>query len=252
MVATGLILSAILALGGQDATADKAGQQGAPIEIPPEPPPLRERKPKPAPPPPPPAPAPQQDEAPPPPVQAETPPEPPRLRLVDDNVEAGWIDFDWLEFHPRVGVALFTDDYHIDPSPQLSFIFRAPMTCLSPDSDPGGEYFGIFGQVSILPQVTRDIEPEPDKPSGSVVFFGLGIDFTLLRNQSFFFRIHGGVQYGFYGGITDMSNGVGSMAGLEIGMYIGSGLTLTLGGESIFAHAGDRIYLTGLGLLIEF
>lgn len=184
---------------------------------------------------------------------AETPAPSPEIRAPRlDSDDLPWIDFGWIELQPRVGLALFTEDYHIDPSPYLSLLAHAPLTLLSPSSDPGGEYFGVFAEASFFPQVTRDIDPEPDSPSGSVLLFNMGIDFTLLRNQSLYLVVMGGFQYAWYGGITDMTNGFGSMAGLSAGVYLGKGLTATLGSEVAFGAAGDRIYMNSLGLLIEF
>lgn len=181
------------------------------------------------------------------------PEETPRLAdPAEEDSGVPWVDFDWLEFEPRVGFALFTEDYHIDPSPLLCFHAHAPMPWLSPDSDIGGEYFGLWAELTLLPRAERDIEPEPDTPSGTFLFVGLGIDFTLLRNQSLYLSLQTGTQYGMYGGVTDMTDGFASVAGITGGIYMGSGLTLTFGTEVVFAHAGDRMYWNSLGLLIEF
>jgi hypothetical protein len=163
-----------------------------------------------------------------------------------------WLDFDWLEIEPRVGMALFSEDYHIDPSAFLSVRLHAPLTCLSPDSNPGGEYFGLFAEFAFFPSVERDLNPEPADPSGSILGVNLGLDYTLVRNQSCYWVLQGGAQYGSYGGISDLNDGIAPTAGLAFGINLGKSLILTLGNSTVFAHAGDKIYMNSLGLLIEF
>jgi hypothetical protein len=182
----------------------------------------------------------------------EAPPPAPAPAPILEEQGLPWIDFDWVDFQPRVGLALFSDDYRMDPAPYFSLLAHVPVPLLSPGSDPGGEYFGLFAEAAFIPRVERDLDPEPDDPSGMVLLASLGFDFTLLRNQSLYLVVQGGAQYGWYGGISDMDDGIASMAGLAGGIFLGKGCTLTLGSEVVFAHAGDRIYLNSLGLLIEF
>jgi hypothetical protein len=184
---------------------------------------------------------------------AEPPPpaplEAPALKLEDEGLP--WIDFDWVELEPRLGVGIFSSGYKMDPSPFISLLTHVPLTLLTPSSDPGGEYFGLFAEVNFFPSVTRDLDPEPDKVSGSLLFLNLGVDFTFLRNQSFYLAARAGFQYALYGGISDLNDGFGFMAGAEGGIYLGKSLTLTLGPEVAFGD-GDNVILTSLGLLIEF
>jgi len=184
-----------------------------------------------------------QEPVPPPPLEA------PAMRLEDQGLP--WVDFEWLDLQPRFGLALFSDEYKIDPSPFLSLLAHVPVPLLSPGSDPEGDYFGLFAEASLFPQVTRDLDPEPDKVSGSVMLFNMGFDFTFLRNQSLYFVVRAGFQFAWYGGISDLSDGFGSMAGAEAGIYLGKSLTLTLGSEAAFGD-GDTILLNALGLVIEF
>lgn len=165
--------------------------------------------------------------------------------------EIPFLDFDWFELHPRLGVALFTDDFHIDASPSFGLLARAPLPGLSPRSDEGGEYFGAFAEVTGL-MAERTLEPEVDSPSGLVLLVSLGLDFTFVRNQSLLVMMHGGAQYGHYGGITDLTDGWAPMAGVSAGWYLGQGFTLTLSPEAVFGRGGDKIYLASLGLLVEF
>lgn len=177
-------------------------------------------------------------------------PLPRSLRLEEEG--GGLLDLEWLEMQPRLGLAFFSDTYKIDPSPHVSLLFHAPMPWLSPPSDPGGEYFGVFLELTALPSVERNLDPPPSHSSGSCLFVSAGIDFTLLRNQSLFLVLQAGGQYGSYGGIADLDDGFAGVAGINLGVYVGGGLTLALAPEAIFADSDNYILLGSLGLVIEF
>lgn len=166
--------------------------------------------------------------------------------------DGGFVDLDWLELQPRVGLAIFSDDWRIDPSPVISLLVHAPLPWLSPASDPGGDYFGLFMEAGILPRVERDLDPAPDDNAGSAVLFSFGLDYTAVRNQALYLVFRAGAQYGWFGGIEGLGDGIAPMAGLDFGVYVGSGLTLTLAPAGTFGRGGDSIYTTSLGLVIEF
>jgi hypothetical protein len=166
--------------------------------------------------------------------------------------EVPWLDFGWVDLQTRLGLAVFSDDYHIDPSPFFSLHAHVPLPWLSPGSNEEGEYFGLFSQFAFVPKAERTLDPEPDQPTGSIFFWAIGADFTILRNQSLLLMLEGGWQYASYGGITNLNDGFNSMAGVTGGVYLGGKMTLTFGGDWIFAHAGDHVILGYLGLLIEF
>jgi hypothetical protein len=178
--------------------------------------------------------------------------EPDRLPRKMDDEGIPWIDFDWLELHPRVGLAMFTSDYRISPTPFVSVLAHVPVPLLSLGSSPGAEWFGIYLEADIIPSVTRDLNPAPDHSSGMIVFMSLGLDFTLIRDQSLYLVLQVGVQYAHYGGIADLNNGMAPVVGLAGGVYLGKGLTLTLGSQVIQGDSSSRIYLNSLGLMIEF
>ena len=111
---------------------------------------------------------------------------------------------------------------------------------------------GVYVDIAILPRIKRDLDPPPDKDSGTAFLLTMGADFTLVRNQGFLLLVRGGGQYGSYGGVEGLSDGLASTAGLATGFYIGSGLTFTLSSDAVFASAGDMIIASYVGLLVEF
>jgi hypothetical protein len=64
--------------------------------------------------------------------------------------------------------------------------------------------------------------------------------------------VQAGGQFGSYGGISDLEDGLAATAGLNFGFYVGDGLTLTLAEEAIFADSSNHILIGSLGLVIEF
>ena len=190
--------------------------------------------------------------------QEEAPPKPALKQeqetapLLKDDLGGGLLDFDWMELHARVGIASFTDDFRIDPTFQVSLVAHVPMPWLSPSSDPGGDYFGAFLGVTLIPGVERDLNPAPDNADGSIFLVHFGADYTVLRNQSLYLAVELGGQYASYGGIADLSDGFGIFTGVNGGLHLGGGLTLGLALETALVDNGDRIDLFSLDLVIEF
>ncbi len=162
-----------------------------------------------------------------------------------------FVDFDWLELTPRVGFAFFSEDFESDPSLSAGVAARAPMPWLSPASNPGGEYFGLFAGLSAA-MIDREIEPEPDQPDGWAFFLSLGVDYTLFRDATWLLMAQAGGQYANYGGITDLEDGFGFVAGLAVGLNLAEGVALAYSPEFNFGRAGDWIHLSSIGFMIQF
>lgn len=166
--------------------------------------------------------------------------------------EAGtpWIDFDWLELGVRVGMAIFSDEFHIDPSPAFVIEGRAPLPWLSPSSNPDGDFFGAFAQLSFA-VIERTIEPEVDKPSGAAIMLTLGVDYSILRNTTWMILVRAGFVYATYGGVTDLEDGMGLMGGLTVGLTVSRSVSITLAPEYVFGD-GDNVMMGTVGVSIGF
>jgi hypothetical protein len=162
----------------------------------------------------------------------------------------GIIDFDWLEMDARVGVSIFSDIYHIDPSPRVGIELRAPITLFTPADNPEGDYFGIFTQLDITP-IKRTIEPQVDKPSGAMASLTLGLDYSIFRTPSVMLLVRAGFQYATYGGVTDLNDGVAPLVGLRLGLTLSSKVTVTLNPEYVQGDS-DSITSVCLGLTFDF
>jgi len=161
------------------------------------------------------------------------------------------IDFDWLELHVRAGMAIFSKEFHIDPSPAFVIATRAPMPWLSPSWNPDGDYFGAFAQLEVA-VIKRTIEPQVDKPSGAMFGLAVGVDYTILRNTTWMILVKAGVMYVSYGGVTDLNDGIGPMAGLLVGVTVSRSVAITLAPEYIMGKSGDSIISGTVGVAIDF
>jgi len=165
--------------------------------------------------------------------------------------EAPSIDFSWLEIYPRLGLASFSSKYHVKPSVCFGVAARAPMPWLSPDSNPHGEYFGLFAEVDVS-VIRRNIFPKLDKDSGPVFMVGFGIDYTIYRSESWLLMVEAGAHYVNFGGITDLTNGLTPMFGIIGGISVSRGMSLSLSPEIEYPKTGDYIMMITLGLVWEF
>jgi hypothetical protein len=164
---------------------------------------------------------------------------------------SSFLDFGWLELYPRAGLAVFSSKYHINASPTVEIEGRAPLPWLSPASNPGGDYFGAFAQLNGA-LIKRTLQPVLPKASGIMLSLALGLDYTIFRDDTWLLMARAGVQYTYYGGITDLRDGAQVVAGLTAGVSLTRSLMLTLTPEIIYAKTGDYILMGLLGLAVEF
>ncbi len=165
--------------------------------------------------------------------------------------ESPTIDWSWLEIYPRLGMAAFSSKYHIKPSVCLGVAIRAPMPWLSPDSNPHGEYFGVFAELD-LSVVKRDIFPKLDHDSGPIFMLGFGIDYTIYRSETWLLMVEAGAHYVNFMGITDLRSGLTPMFGLVTGITVSRGVSLSLSPEIEYPKTGDYIMMMTVGLVWEF
>jgi hypothetical protein len=193
--------------------------------------------------------------------EAEAPVKPqqedPRPQRPDAPVQAPeeastpWIDFDWFELHVRVGMAEFSKQFHINASPSFAIEGRAPMPWLSPSSNPDGDYFGAFAEISFT-SIKRTITPPVDKPSGAMLSLTVGMDYSIIRNTTWIVLARVGIQYTTYGGVTDLKDGIGPMAGLTAGITISRSVSITISPEYIMGGSGASVIIGTVGVAIDF
>lgn len=162
-----------------------------------------------------------------------------------------FLDFDWLELTPGIGLAVFSSKYETDPTAALSLGAHVPLPWLSPSGDNVGEYFGLFAEAAFM-NMERNLSPTVEDRSGLASFFSLGLDFSVLRDSKWIVVLRAGALYAYYGGIADLKSGFGLMAGASVGIQISGKMGLIYSPEVLFGDSGSTIFLNTLGLSIQF
>lgn len=158
---------------------------------------------------------------------------------------APWIDFSRSELDLFGGAVGFSDSFFADPSYSGGVLFRAP----APIMPVSG--VGVFGEL-ILTSMDRNIEPEPASSSGTILFLGVGADYTFLRNEDFMLLGQAGLMYGNFGGITDLDDGISGLVGVAGGINIDKGFWVTYNPQIAVAGSDAFVVFHNFGVLIEF
>jgi len=162
-----------------------------------------------------------------------------------------WVDFDWLELHVRAGMAIYSKQFHIDPSPAFTIEGRAPIPWLSPASNPDGDYFGAFAELGMA-VIKRTITPSVAKPSGAEIMLTVGVDYSFIRNTTWMVVLRAGMQYATYGGVTDLKDGFGPMVGVTAGLTVSRSVSIVIAPEYVLGGSGDSIIMGTVGVAIDF
>jgi len=162
-----------------------------------------------------------------------------------------FVDFDWLELTPSAGLAVYSSKFLSDPGLALSVRAHAPLPWLSPAGDVVKEYFGVFFQTEFA-SIDRDMSHTVSHRKGMASLFSVGPDYTIIRDSTWVLVARAGIAYVYYGGIADLKNGVGPIAGLTAGVQITSGIAIAYNPEVILGDTGSHIFVNTIGVLIQF
>jgi hypothetical protein len=160
------------------------------------------------------------------------------------------LDLDDLEGSVWAGLLGFSSDYHSDPKFTAGVLVRAPSPLLSRGLfGMKRDDLGIYLQAG-AGSLDRDLNTTEDT-RGTVLLGTLGVDYTLIRNDSWLLLAQAGVQYV---GITDVASandGVGFAVGGLGGFALTDRLWITFNPQFILGD-GDYLYLMSLGLHFSF
>jgi len=162
-----------------------------------------------------------------------------------------FIDFDHFEAGVHLGLVGYSTKFDAGPKMIAGISGRAPLPWFSRDLlGLDQDDFGAFLDFSVT-ALDRD-RPTDDDTKGGVFLATLGMDYTLVRNEEWLVQAQLGLQYGYFGGVDDVDNGVAIYLGFMAGYQVSPGVWITANPQITFADAGNRLYFFNLGVLIAF
>ena len=186
--------------------------------------------------------------------------EPPPMDEVVEGDETPFIDFDLLEGAARLSFVSYGGEYDADAEPGFGVSFRAPIPSLSlkDEGEWSGDvnvdeafkgYFSAYAEL-IISSLDRDISPLSTN-SGTTFFLGLGLDYTFHRSPDWVILARAGFQYGKFGGVSDVDDGIAFTLGATAGINVSEQLWVTFTPEVALGD-GENIIFNHLGLLYKF
>jgi hypothetical protein len=106
--------------------------------------------------------------------------------------------------------------------------------------------FGLFLDFSFS-SIDRRIR-SLDQRSGVLFFATLGVDYTAYKDDLFFVRPQMALQYGYFGGVTDLVNGAAFVLGAKGGLQFSQGFWATFNPQMALGHAGDLVFFFNFGV----
>ena len=170
----------------------------------------------------------------------------------DDPNASDLFDFDHAELGVDVTALFYSSEFkaHADFGGTILARANSPWfsrSVLGLDHDD----FGAFFQLTIG-HLDRNRLDNLKNQSGATVFATLGMDYSIYRDETWLFSADLGLQFGYFGGVTDVHNGVALEIGLRSGVQVADHLWVTFSPEMTFGNSGDKIYFLNLGVLYSF
>lgn len=162
------------------------------------------------------------------------------------TADSGFLDLDRLELGAWAGMVMYSEDFESDPMPAGGIVLRAPMPWISTDATEFGAFVHFTGA-----QVDRDLD-FLEENSGTVFFFGAGADLNLISDERWSLRAQAGVQYEYFGNVTDLDDGFAGLVGLSAGVNVSKGFRIGVTPQAYLADAGDWISAVQFGLTVRF
>lgn len=169
------------------------------------------------------------------------------LVVIED--ENDFVDFEHSELEIHLSFVYYSADFEAGPEFGLGALWRVPLPGIL-------ERLGAFAWLEWT-RMEREIERLPS-PDGSVVLLGAGLDYALLRDDSWFALVQAGIGYGWFEDISETDDGFGVQLGLLIGYRISDAWAVTVD-PNVFAAVldfdGDEFdwtFFGNVGILYRF
>jgi uncharacterized protein (TIGR03382 family) len=184
--------------------------------------------------------------------QEEPPPRPKAPVPPQEQAEQGSPDalnFDKTAAEGHLGFLSFSSKFKDHAKFSGGVQGRVPSPLLSSLLGDDLDRVAIFLDLSVS-SIKRDI-PSKDN-SGTLLFVTLGTDAAFYRDESWDFRGQLGVQYGYFGGVEGLHNGVACLIGLRGALNLGEGIWLVLNPQIALAKQSNHIFFLNVGVDINF
>ncbi len=187
-----------------------------------------------------------QQEEPPPRPQAPIPPQP----QAEEGENPDVLDFSKSALDAHVGFLSFSSKFESSAKFVGGVQYRVPSPLLSSIVDTDPERIGIFLDISVS-SIDRDIPATFDR-SGTLFFVTLGTDAAFYKDEDWDFRGQVGVQYGNFGGVDGLDDGIAFLLGLRGGLNVGDGIWIVLNPQFAIAKESNNIFFVNVGAEIKF
>lgn len=161
-----------------------------------------------------------------------------------------FLDFGHSSINPHLGVIMFSSKFESDPKFAGGVEFRVASPWLSRIFSDEPDRLGFLVDLTGA-TVNRDITISSGDKSGTLIFFSAALYATVLRSESFELQAEGGLQYGYFGGVEGLDNGIAGLLGLRGALKLGDGLWITLT-PRIAIGDGSQTYFISAGMQIDF
>lgn len=159
------------------------------------------------------------------------------------DLKAGSVDI-------HAGILTFSSKFKAHVQPVGGVELRAPSPLLSGivSSEPDRIGFLLDLEGSSVKRNLSGLS----KDSGGLFFATAALDGTFYRDDDFQAQVEAGIQYGYFGGVTGLKNGVAGLVGLRGALWVAEGVWITLNPQATFAKASNHILFLSFGVDIGF
>ena len=161
-------------------------------------------------------------------------------------------DFDHAEIGADFSLLFYSSDFKAKTNFGGTLLARAPSPWFSRDLlGLDHDDFGAFFQLTVG-GLDRNKLDNLDQSSGTTVFVSLGADYTIYRDATFLAMADLGIQYGYFGGVTDVHNGVALLLGLRGGVQVTDHVWFMLSPEITIGNSASKVFFVQIGVQYSF
>jgi len=181
----------------------------------------------------------------------EAPPQRPAPGQAEPQVEKpDLFDFSASYISGHGGYIVYSHTFKDSGSASGGVLFDVPSPLISKTFGSDPHRVGFFVDLTVA-GINRDVV-STQKTSGTALFVSFGTDVFLYHDEGFRMQIQGGGQYGYFGNVVEVSNGLAGLVGLRGAVSIANGVWVSANPQAAFASGGNHAFFLNLGLDIDF